>query len=347
MAIRRITASDIAWGQPLAWDVFSAPSASRPFFKKGDIVTPEQLEGWLESGLYADAGAPSSVLLHLNQINRALERMLLDLRDQGTTQGELRELASELVATVKRAPEVALACIFLNQIAGTYGVRHCTETAIVASLVASSMGKSDEEVLVVAAAAMTMNVGMLREAEQFHERDHALSHEERQLVLRHPAIGADKLRWAGVDNESWLELVLLHHENDDGSGYPHGRLGAEIAHNAKVIGLADRYCACVSARNYRKSLLPPQALARLREQPIDPATVDSFARTLGPYPPGTLVRLENGACGVVVSMGPAPQVHVLRPAQGEGGTAISEALPEDSAGLRFSMKQVWGDLAGV
>lgn len=347
MAIRRITASDIAWGQPLAWDVYSAPSASRPFFRKGDSVTPEQLAGWLETGLYADAGQPGSVLLHLNQINRDLERMLLDLRDQGTTQGELRALAGDLVSAVQRAPEVALASIFLNQIAGSYAVRHCTETAIVASLVAAAMGKSGQEVLVVAAAAMTMNVGMMREAEQFHERDHALTPDERRLVRRHPADGADKLRWAGVDDEEWLELVLLHHENDDGSGYPHGRMGTEIAFNAKVIALADRYCACVSARNYRKSLLPPAALEKLREQPIDPAIVACFSSTLGPYPPGTLVRLENGACGVVATLGPLPQVHVLRGETSEAGSAIAEALHEDSAGLRFSMKQVWGELAGV
>lgn len=353
MAIRRITASDIAPGQPLPWDVYSTPGAGRPFLRKGDSITAGQLDGWLAAGLYADAGAPTSVLLHLNDINRRLERLLGDLRAHGSANVELRTLAGELAGAVAYAPDVALAAIFLNQIGGTYAVRHCTETAIVATLVSQQSGKPDEEVLIVAAAAMTMNVGMVREAELFQDRQHALSVEERSLILRHPSDSADMLRWAGVDDEEWLDLVLLHHENDDGSGYPHGRLADQISQNARLIGLADRYCAFVSARNYRKSLLPPEALARLSALPVDPAMLAQFARLLGPYPPGTLVRLQDGAVGVVAAR---DKVHVLRDAAGvqtrvcdtsAPGCAIAEALDEASAGTRFPMKQVWGELAGL
>lgn len=355
--MRRITDTDIAYGEPLAWDVFSAPSAARPFLKKGEIVTPGQLDGWLEAGLYADAGAPVSVLQQVNHVNRRLERMLMDLREHG--HGQLRALAQSLVDAVTRAPDVALAAIFLNQIAGAYAVRHCTEAAIVACLVARAMDKPAAEVLVVTAAAMTMNVAMVRETELFQGRESALSHDERALVRRHPASSVDKLRWAGVDDEAWLDLVLLHHENDDGSGYPQGKLAADISQNARLIALADRYCAFVSARNYRKSLLPPEAMARLAELPLDPLIVDQFRAVLGAYPPGTLVRLQNGEAGVVTTRDIRHgelRVHVMQGAQGaadnirltsEEGCAVDAALAEDSAGFRFAMTQVWGELASV
>lgn len=357
MAMRRITAADITYGQPLAWDIFSAPAATRPFLGKGAVVSPGQLDGWLDTGLYADAGEATSVLLQINDINRRLERLLMDLREHG--HGELRALAASLIDAVGRAPDVALASIFLNQIAGAYAVRHCTEAAIVACLVARAMDKDPAEVLVVTAAAMTMNVAMVRETELFQGRDTALSHEERSLVRRHPAASVDKLRWAGVNDEAWLELVLLHHENDDGSGYPDGKLAAEITHNARLIALADRYCAFVSARNYRKSLLAPEALQRLAELPMDPAIMSIFRDVLGQYPPGTLVRLHSGDCGVVsgrTGQEGVLRVHVLRDQQGaadhacltsEPGCEIVEALAEDSARLRFSMRQVWGDLASI
>ena len=67
------------------------------------------------------------------------------------------------------------------------------------------------------------------------------------------------MRCAGVSDEQWLACVLQHHETDDGSGYPEGRSNGEVALNAKLIGLADRYCACVSARNYRRSMAPPRS----------------------------------------------------------------------------------------
>ncbi|UUZ52061.1 hypothetical protein LP420_01295 [Massilia sp. B-10] len=136
MAIRRITLADIVFGQPLPWDVFSTPSSTRPLLEKGKVAPPEQLERLLDSGLYAEAGGMPSILQHLNQVNRRLERILLTLRDQNSADRELRELACELLGIVERDQDVVLAAIFLNQIAGAYAVRHCTETAIVVCIIA-------------------------------------------------------------------------------------------------------------------------------------------------------------------------------------------------------------------
>ncbi|WP_426104891.1 HD-GYP domain-containing protein [Massilia sp. TSP1-1-2] len=364
MAFRRLKLSDLTFGKPLAWDVFSAPSAKRPVLEKGALVAPDQLS-LLETGLYAEAGVPASVLQSLNQINRRLERILMDLRDVASADTELRAIARELIDAVARDENIALAAIFLNQIAGAYAIRHCTEAAIVVCLIARAMHKDPAELLIMAAAALTMNVGMVRQTEIFQGRDGALSNEERAIVRRHPTDSVDMLRWAGIADEAWLDLVLLHHENEDGSGYPQGRLGEEISQNAKLIGLADRYCAFVSARNYRRSLLPPMALACLAggsDMPVDPDLVAHFSARIGAYPPGTLVRLANGETGVVFSgadQAGALRVHVLRLSDGtplalpeprstaDVNCSIAEALHEDTARLRFTMQHIWGELAAL
>ena len=315
--------------------------------------------GQVQSG----TGAPTSVLQRLNQTNRRLEHTLLELRDQSSADSELRALARSLIDIVDGNEDIALAAIFLNQITGPYTVRHCTEAAIVVCLIARAMGKSVDEMTIIAAAALTMNVGMVRQAEDYQGRDHPLTSEERARLRRHPSDSVELLRWAGVNDEEWLTLVLLHHENDDGSGYPEGRLGNEISQNAKLIGLADRYCAFVSARNYRRSLLPPVALEKLcveSEMPVDPAVLAHFRKELGGYPPGTLVRLRNGATGVVTRRQDAQgtqSVHALRGSDGlplaqdcttyDDGCAIDEALHEDHARLRFTMKQIWGERASL
>jgi len=365
MAIRRITLADIVFGQPLPWDVFSTPSSPHPLIEKGRVAAPGQLERLLDAGLYAEAGSAPSLLQHLNQVNRRLEHILLSLRDQNSADHALRQLAQELIGIVERDQDIVLAAIFLNQIAGAYAVRHCTEAAIIVCIIARAMRKTDPEIALVTAAAMTMNVGMVRQADLYQGRDNALSGEERAAIRRHPSDSVDMLRWAGIHDDAWLELVLLHHENDDGSGYPQGRLGDEISQNAKLIGLADRYCAFVSARNYRRSLLPPVALGKLacdKEMPVDPAVVAHFSYEIGPYPPGTLVRLENGEIGVVSRRPDAAgvlRVHVLRGADGgtlplaemrltcEQDCEVAEALHEDQARVRFTMQHIWGELASL
>jgi HD-GYP domain-containing protein (c-di-GMP phosphodiesterase class II) len=298
-----------------------------------------------------------SVLRSLNRVNGELDGLLAGLSAYSDADRALRQMAHEVSAATARAPDVAIAAVLLNQIAGRYAVRHCIDAAIVACVMARAMGKSELEVLTVAAAALTMNVGMMRQIESFQGKSSALTGDERAMVHRHPTESADLLRCAGVSDEDWLAGVLQHHESDDGSGYPEGRRNGDIDVNAKLIGIADRYCACVSARNYRRSMLPPLALDKLRaDAGYDAALIERFCAELGAYPPGTLVRLANGETGVVAGRG-ALMVHALRGADGAPmslerrtdtpGNAIDAALHEDDARLRFRMKTVWGELAAL
>jgi len=304
--------------------------------------------------------APPSVLHQLNQCNRRLEQLLQNLRNERNAEGALRDIARDVIDAVAMNPDIALATIFLNQIAGTYAVRHCIETAVVTVVMARCMDKSAADTLTVAAAALTMNVGMLHDHESFQNKNTPLSREEMAIVRRHPEESADLLKYAGVQDQEWISCVLLHHENDEGSGYPAGVASPEVTLNAKLLSLADRYCAQVSARNYRKSILPDQALRNLIEDkkaPVDPALAQHFQRELGDFPPGCLVRLSGGEIGVVSrrqGCGSGLQVHYLRDADGvmlspaqprcldDGPLTITEGLSEDQASTRFSMKQIWG-----
>ncbi|CDG82762.1 HD-GYP domain-containing protein [Janthinobacterium agaricidamnosum] len=366
MTRRRIGLNDLAPGQVLAWDLYGNEGAAGPLLHKGRPAPDgAQLRRLLENGLFADDTPAPSVLHLLNRSNQRLERLLLDLRSQDDAEHEVRHIAADVVRAAELDPDIALASIFLNQINGTYAVRHCIETALLVSLVARGMEKSQEETLVIGSAALTMNVGMLRHHDSFQLKRTPLTREEMEIVRRHPEQSADLLKCAGVDDEEWLSCVMLHHENDDGSGYPDGKTSDEITQNAKLIGLADRYCARVSARNYRRSILPDQALQHLfleQRLAVDPMLAEQFVRQLGKYPPGSLVRLHNGEVGVVTrrqdSDGRIP-VRALRDASGmpipdtvlrstgEPAYAIAAALHEDEAGLRFSMKNVWGERASL
>lgn len=308
---------------------------------------------------------PPSVLHELNAANKRLEKLLADLRNERNADADLRNIAREVLRAVELNPDIALACLFLNQIAGTYAVRHCIETAIVVILVARGLGKPSDEVVSLTAAALTMNVGMLRHHDSFQSKPGTLNSEEMAIVRRHPEDGAEMLKYVGIEDEEWISCVLMHHENDDGSGYPAGMTRDQITNNARLLSLADRYCARVSARNYRCSMLPDQALEKLLHDPAhpaDPGLEEQFHRQIGKYPPGALVRLANGELGVVTSRDTGDgvlEVRCMRDGSGkslpsavqrrtnEPECAIQEALTEDQADLRVSMKQVWGAQAAL
>jgi HD-GYP domain-containing protein (c-di-GMP phosphodiesterase class II) len=372
----RITMSDIVLGEPLPWDVFDA--GGHLLLSRGYVVErAQQVQALVERGLFVDAKSiekksqpkPAkvqelpSVLRLINLANKRLERLLFNLTNEEGAKDKILEVANALIFAAKINPDVALACILLNQEAGSYPVRHCIDTALVSLLVATSMKKSQEEILMITAAALTMNVGMLRQQEAMQNSAEPLSEEEKKIIHDHPQESVNMLQQAGVDDPNWLSYVLQHHENEDGSGYPLGKASRDIPDCAKIISIADRYCARVSGRSYRKSLLPNAALRDILladKKNIDPALTTCFIRELGIYPTGTFVKLQSGEIGVVTGKGETtttPHVHALIGPRGAPLSfpikrdtskqlyAIREVLDEDKAAVRFSMQQLWGDEA--
>lgn len=89
--------------------------------------------------------------------------------------------------------------------------------------------------------------------EILHKGDN-LSKEELEKVKLHPQIGSALL----VDNNNWLdasEMILHHHEWEDGSGYPKGLKGDQICDGAKILAIADAYEALTNRRAHRSENL--------------------------------------------------------------------------------------------
>ncbi|MEC5215630.1 HD-GYP domain-containing protein (c-di-GMP phosphodiesterase class II) [Actimicrobium sp. GrIS 1.19] len=377
MEQRRISMSDITLGQPLQWDVTDA--SGNLLLKRGQVIQREQqIDTLISRGMFIDGDRngggskapaaatlrePPSILRMINLAEKRLERLQFNLGNEPDIQGKFLEVANALQFATTLNRDIAMATILLNQDSGHYPVRHCVDTAIVSILIARGMGKSKEETTVIAAAALTMNLGMLREQEQFQARQEPLAEPDRQAIHAHPEQTVKLLRDVGVTNQDWLNYILLHHENENGSGYPFGKTGAEMPDNAKIIAIADRYCARVSDRNYRKPMLPNAALRDILivdKENIDQRMAKSLINELGVYPCGTFVRLENGEVGVVTAKGStttAPIVHALLGPRGaplsfpikrdssKSLLAIREVIHAENAAVRFSMQQLWGSEA--
>ncbi|MDH3343235.1 MAG: HD domain-containing protein, partial [Gammaproteobacteria bacterium] len=59
-------------------------------------------------------------------------------------------------------------------------------------------------------------------------------------------------------------IIELHHEAIDGSGYPHGLKGGEIPLEARITAVADIFDALTSERPYKKAWSNEEAFAELR-----------------------------------------------------------------------------------
>jgi HD-GYP domain-containing protein (c-di-GMP phosphodiesterase class II) len=79
------------------------------------------------------------------------------------------------------------------------------------------------------------------------------------------------------------DVVLHHHEWYDGQGYPDGLSAERIPVAARIVAVADAYCAMITRRAYSDALPEEAALAELRRcagSQFDPQVVDAFERVV-------------------------------------------------------------------
>ncbi|MBQ0808501.1 MAG: HD domain-containing protein, partial [Porticoccus sp.] len=79
-----------------------------------------------------------------------------------------------------------------------------------------------------------------------------LEDHEWAFIKKHPEAGYKILTGTHFVKEI-EDIVLLHHENQDGSGYPHGLKGEEIPLGAAIVSVADGLDAIAGTRPYRKA----------------------------------------------------------------------------------------------
>ena len=156
----------------------------------------------------------------------------------------------------------------------------------------------------VALAALFMDLGMWPIKDLFNQAE-SLTIEQVQLVRNHTLVSAKAL----PDDAGELVKLLIetHHENYDGSGYPHGLRGDEIHIFSRILRIADAYSAATSTQLYKDAVSPVRALWEMTWGPFlqfyDPILLKLFASIMQPFPIGAQLGLSCGRYGVVVRYG--------------------------------------------
>lgn len=384
MEAQRVEASQLRVGEPIPFDVYDAKG--RLLTRKGATLSSEdQVDRLVEQGLFfveeertrlvRDAALRARVNVPSYADRKvSVVRMLADARQ---TLGELSESLSTSgfeAAVLALADNVAVACRLDADAAvgsivasreSAYPERHQVNCAVLACLLLGALGEPADVVREGVAAALTMNLAMLDIQGILYRQKEALDDGQNAQVRSHPLRGERMLRELGVTRAQWLSTVAQHHELVDGSGYPDALRGDAICVGARVLAVADQYCALVSERAYREGINPVLVAGKFRSAPgaaFDPRVVAALLAQLGPYPPGALVHLAGGQIGVVCARTRSPQSPIVmtyvspqgvrypsprKKATSDSTSAIDRALPQGALAPFPDAAELWADAYDV
>jgi HD domain len=155
---------------------------------------------------------------------------------------------------------------------------HAGRIAAVADALAKlfNFGRADRASLRIAALAHDLGEAAMRR--DYIKRAGALTDDERLDLARHPVIGEQEAARAGADRAAQL-TVRWSHEWWNGCGYPDALRREQIPLAARILRVADAYCALTDDRPYRPALAEDEARRRLAEWSgieFDPRVVRAF-----------------------------------------------------------------------
>lgn len=194
----------------------------------------------------------------LQQANTRLRREILVRRD---TEEKLRSSVSELGEALDGTIGAMAAVVEKRD---PYTAGHQNRVADLALHIARELGLPEEIVRSTYMAGMIHDVGKVAIPAELLSKPTALSAAEFSLIQAHPLSGYEivsKVRfpWPIAD------IVHQHHERMDGSGYPDGLKGEQIAMQARIVAVADVVEAMAAHRPYRPALGVPAALDEIRK----------------------------------------------------------------------------------
>jgi putative nucleotidyltransferase with HDIG domain len=142
--------------------------------------------------------------------------------------------------------------------------------------------------------ALLHDIGKLGVSDLVLQKAGTLTEQEIMLIRQHPRMGRqilEKVEGFAV----WLDAVELHHENWDGTGYPHGLCGDAIPLDARIIHVADAWDAMTTDRPYRKAKKTGDAVATLQAGAgldFDPRVVEALVQLIPAIETETCVDSE-------------------------------------------------------
>ena len=227
-----------------------------------------------------------------------------------------------MTESVLRNPDALLLFSQLKE-KGDYTTSHAVDVAVYMTAFGRFLQLPTEDISLLGYLGLLQDVGKTRLPTELLNKRNRLSEAEFAHAKQHVQYSVEILQETPGLPPGLPELAVLHHERQDGSGYPKGLKGKDIGLLGSIAGIVDTFDALTARRPYAEPVPPSAALSMLykwRGAFFDPVLVEQFIRCIGIFPLGSTVELNSGEIGIVIAQNLVrrlkPRVMVVLDSQG-------------------------------
>jgi putative nucleotidyltransferase with HDIG domain len=224
---------------------------------------------------------------------------------------QARTLIVNLVDSLLAEKDVLLH--LMNAKSGDEGAYyHALNVTMLALMLAREAGLSADEMCALGLGCLLHDMGKERVPSQILLKKAEWTTAERNFYRQHVVYGVELAEKLPNLPAGAMEVIALHHEMLDGSGFPGAFSANRIGKMARIAAIANSFDNACNRVNPADSLAPAQALSVMFKRDrakYDAGLMQLFVRCLGVYPPGSIVRLNNEAIALVVNVNPGKLLH--------------------------------------
>ena len=248
---------------------------------KGTVLTEQYIRRLIHGGyfgVYISDDFSSDVV-----INEAISEDLFQAGVEAVSEGDIGEMldiATNVVSDIITKEDISLDLYDLRSY-DDYTYHHSMNVAVYCAVVGKKLELDNENLVNLTQAAICHDLGKSRIDSDILNKPAKLSDEEYEKIKKHPKFSYDILSERQEISAKIKQAVICHHENENGSGYPYGKVSEDIPYLAKIIHAVDVYDALTSERPYKQPFSHEKSMAIIVEgkgTQFDPNLVDVFVK---------------------------------------------------------------------
>ena len=241
-------------------------------------------------------------------VYRESRRITKSLLDEARLGGVIdtqtaKETVNECVQSILRNPD---ALMWMSRIRDQdeYTAEHCLNVSILAIAFGRNLGMSEEELQKLGLCGLLHDVGKMRIPPEVLNKPGKLTDKEFKMIKAHTVHGRNLLMATPGVYNGVVDVAYSHHERIDGNGYPRKLKASGISDFSRIVAIVDAYDAMTADRCYAPAIPSTEALKIIfkdRGTHFDDRLALEFIKTIGLYPPGSIVELQNGLVALVLA----------------------------------------------